>query len=665
MNTTSIEYTPARNRDQGAGFGEFFRYHGWLSPGVRLFRAIGFTAKACWIAVAFILPLGIMMGFLTNVSMQQVATAQSERAGVAYARTLLLLEKAAQLRRGAAASNSAEVADHQQRVKVAFEAVQAQQKDHGANFGLEKPFQELRKLHDTLLLEPKRANGLATFEAHVEYTQAISALMSALADGSQLALDPDLDTYHLMNLAVLRGPRLAENIARVRGVSAAALTAKATQELSPKVRDLLKGWMAVHSILEEDVKNSFARAVEATPEVAELVNMARADELSQTFFKAVEQQVLADKLSGDAKALFAMGTAAVDATSELNLLLLQRLDDRLQTRIDALRSALAGKVVVAALFIALAGYLLLAFYRVMMGGLQEVSGHLQEITKGNLTTAPTPWGNDEAAELMRAMGDMQTTLRRMVGTVIESSAQVQTASEEIAAASQDLSARTEANAASLQETAASMEEISTTVKQTAERVAGATGIARENATAATHGGAVIQQVVKTMEDIRSSSSKIGEIIGVIDSIAFQTNILALNAAVEAARAGDQGRGFAVVANEVRALAGRSAAAAREIKTLIGASIDQVASGNAVVADAGKTISGVVVNANRIADLMREIATATHEQTAGIAQVSTAVYELDQGTQQNAALVEETAAASSSLSDQAQRLVAEISFFKLR
>jgi methyl-accepting chemotaxis protein len=209
-----------------------------------------------------------------------------------------------------------------------------------------------------------------------------------------------------------------------------------------------------------------------------------------------------------------------------------------------------------------------------------------------------------------------------------------------------------------------MDEISSTVKQAAERVAGATHAARENAAAATHGGEVIRQVVQTMEEIRTSSSKIGEIIGVIDSIAFQTNILALNAAVEAARAGDQGRGFAVVATEVRALAGRSAAAAREIKTLINASIAQVANGNAVVADAGKTIGEVVASANQIAELMREIATATQEQTAGVGQVSSAVYDLDQATQQNAALVEETAAASSSLSEQANRLAEEISFFKL-
>jgi methyl-accepting chemotaxis protein len=302
---------------------------------------------------------------------------------------------------------------------------------------------------------------------------------------------------------------------------------------------------------------------------------------------------------------------------------------------------------------------------VMMGGLREVSGHLEEITRGNLTTSPVPWGSDEAAQLMVTMGNMQNSLRRIVGIVLQGSNQVQVASEEIASASNDLSARTEQTAASLEETAASMEQIASTVKQTADTVNGAMAIVRENATVATRGGEVMGQVVSTMEGIQASSKKIGEIIGVIDGIAFQTNILALNAAVEAARAGEQGRGFAVVATEVRALAGRSAAAAKEIKSLIGASIEQVEQGNRIAADAGATIREIVTNADKINGLMTQISTATREQSAGVAQVGTAVHELDRSTQQNASLVEETSAASGTLSEQASRLAREVSFFKLR
>jgi len=195
-------------------------------------------------------------------------------------------------------------------------------------------------------------------------------------------------------------------------------------------------------------------------------------------------------------------------------------------------------------------------------------------------------------------------------------------------------------------------------------VQGAMDIVRSNAIAATRGGSVIEQVVQTMQGIQGSSNKIGEIIGVIDSIAFQTNILALNAAVEAARAGEQGRGFAVVATEVRALAGRSSAAAKEIKTLITDSISQVESGGKVVADAGATMRDIVGNADKIAALMNEIATATREQSSGVELVGSAVNDLDQSTQQNAALVEQTAAATTTLTEQAKRLADEVGYFKL-
>jgi methyl-accepting chemotaxis protein len=301
---------------------------------------------------------------------------------------------------------------------------------------------------------------------------------------------------------------------------------------------------------------------------------------------------------------------------------------------------------------------------VMMGGLREVSGHLQAITKGNLSTAPKPWGNDEAAQLMVTMGEMQSSLRRIVQVVLDGAANVQMASGEIASASMNLSQRTEQNAASLQQTSASMEHISEGMRQSFTTVEIATRSAHANAAAANRGGEAIAEVVSTMQGIRASSAKISEIIGVIDGIAFQTNILALNAAVEAARAGDQGRGFAVVATEVRALAGRSAQAAKEIKTLIGSSIDQVESGADVVAKAGTSMTDVVDSAAQISKLMSEIASGTRVQTHGVGEVSSAVRQLDESTQQNAALVEQTAAASGSLADQAQRLSSEVAFFRL-
>ena len=261
---------------------------------------------------------------------------------------------------------------------------------------------------------------------------------------------------------------------------------------------------------------------------------------------------------------------------------------------------------------------------------------------------------------------LQSTLQRMqavVASVQGSAVQVEAASREIASGNHDLSGRTEQAASSLQETAASMEEINSTIRQSADAARQASQMAQANAEVAARGGTVVGQVVSTMQAIHHSSQKINDIIGVIDGIAFQTNILALNAAVEAARAGEQGRGFAVVAAEVRNLAQRSAEAAREIKGLIGSSVDTVETGSRLVNEAGSTIGEVVANAQRIADIIAEITAATSEQSGGVGQVHTAINQLDQMTQQNAALVEQSSAAAQSLQDQAQRLTQAVQVFR--
>jgi methyl-accepting chemotaxis protein len=261
---------------------------------------------------------------------------------------------------------------------------------------------------------------------------------------------------------------------------------------------------------------------------------------------------------------------------------------------------------------------------------------------------------------------LRAALQRMqvvVASVQASATQIESASREIATGNNDLSARTEQAASNLQETAASMEQINSTVRQSADAARQASQMAVANAEVAARGGQVVGQVVATMHEINHSSKKISDIIGVIDGIAFQTNILALNAAVEAARAGEQGRGFAVVAGEVRNLAQRSAEAAKEIKTLIGNSVDKVDAGSRLVAEAGSTIDEVVANAQRVADIIGEITAATSEQSGGISQVHTAVNQLDQMTQQNAALVEESSAAAESLKEQAQNLAQAILVFK--
>ncbi len=342
--------------------------------------------------------------------------------------------------------------------------------------------------------------------------------------------------------------------------------------------------------------------------------------------------------------------------------------DKASANVEVVRSALVRAevvlVVLMAVSLAIGGALALAITRSITGPLIDAVKVAEHISNSDLSRDIRTDRKDEMGDLMRALAHMQQSLRTLVGQVRSATGNISTASAEIATGNQDLSSRTEQTASNLQQTASSMEQLTGTVKQSADSARQANQLASSAAEVAARGGTVVSQVVSTMDEINTSSKKIADIISVIDGIAFQTNILALNAAVEAARAGEQGRGFAVVAGEVRSLAGRSAEAAKEIKSLIGASVERVDAGSRLVADAGQTMQEIVGSVQRVSDIIGEITAAAAEQSDGIGQVNGAVLQLDQMTQQNAALVEESAAAAESLSDQAKRLAAVVGTFRL-
>lgn len=343
----------------------------------------------------------------------------------------------------------------------------------------------------------------------------------------------------------------------------------------------------------------------------------------------------------------------------------QRAEKGVRQNLAAWNTSIWVITVTTLVLIAIIAFVWLSMYAILLHPLRIAMDHIRSITSGDLTKTIVPEGNNEVGQLTKGLAEMQQALARTVGGVHAGVDAIYSGISQISDGNNDLSSRTEQQAASLEQTAASMEQLTATVKQNADNARQASQLALNASGTAEKGGAVVDRVVKTMHEIASSSQKIAEITGVIDGIAFQTNILALNAAVEAARAGEQGRGFAVVAGEVRNLAQRSAQAAKEIKGLIEDSVSRVDNGSELVESAGETMGEIVSSVTRVTDIMGEIASASDEQSRGIGQIAQAVNEMDRVTQQNAALVQEATSSTASLSQQASQLAQTVAVFKIR
>ena len=661
MNSSDHHATVTPGAGRPASMGEIFRHHGIWSPGVRLFRVLQFRTKAWIVSAAFLLPLFGMNYLLWTQENDGVAATQAELRGIAYLQPLLELVDVAQQRRDAATLNAETTPALQDRTDAVLAKVEAQQAAVGAEFGTAKAFGDLKKQHAALRQVASAATPDDTLAAHSAYIASALVLVDAIASGSGLVLDPEADTYHMMNMVVIHGPKQTENTARLATLGALVLK---SQSFTPQRRDDMVRGAAVQRFMDDFVEGAYVAAIGHDPALAARFDMKGTDAAFDAFLEAVKNQVMGSALQGSAGDFQAAGRNVTARQNALNAKVMARLAMRLQERVDHLHQTMVVEGGLALTFVLIGVYLFHSFYLVTQGGLREVDRHLCAMTAGDLTTHPNPWGRDEAARLMNSLADMQHSLRGIVERVRGSSESIVHASSEIASASMDLSARTEETASHLQQSAATMHQITATVAHTADNVRDAAAVAAGNSESAVRGGEVIAEVVRTMAGINSASRKIGDIIGTIDGIAFQTNILALNAAVEAARAGEQGRGFAVVATEVRELAQRSAQAAREIKTLITTSVEQVDTGTRVVEGAGATMRELVNNAQRINTLLAEIASAAGEQSQGIEQVGSAVNGLDRMTQQNAALVEETAAAAAALKDQAHGLADEVARFKM-
>ncbi|MBP6375362.1 MAG: HAMP domain-containing protein [Giesbergeria sp.] len=518
----------------------------------------------------------------------------------------------------------------------------------------------------TALEQSVAARQLQVPQSIAQHTQLIASVMqlnNALLSAYGLQTDPYDDTHSLILASLVHAPMLGEKLGVMRAQGVGILAAG---ELSPYAKGVIESLQQQVGELQGNSFRSFDHAQQhnrafrsalAGPQQALQAQIAQTLQLAQ-------RELMATQLTLAPKAYFDNFTRTIDALYAFNGQAMASLEQALQGRVRQLQNQLLWVALALLGTLSLTSATALVFVRSITQPLARAVDLSRAVAQGDLSGAPLAHGSNEVGQLLGALQQMRQQLTQVVRDVRSGAEGVATASVQIAQGNADLSARTESQATSLEETAASMEQLSSAVQQNADSAAQANQLADNASAVALQGGQVVAQVVDTMRGINASSTQIADIIGVIDSIAFQTNILALNAAVEAARAGEQGRGFAVVASEVRSLAGRSAAAAREIKQLIDASVERVEQGSALVDRAGATMTDVVSAIARVTDIVGEISNASRAQSQGVAQVGSAVTHLDEVTQQNASLVEEIAAAAGGLQAQAQDLVGVVSVFKL-
>lgn len=633
-------------------------------PGATLMRQLRFPAKMTLITAAFMLPVVWLAVAYTQNKSEELDFVAKERSGVRYASAIYpAIDKAGVWRqqvRNVAFGEGGDATESRSQFDAAFKQLETLDAELGKTLGTSDKFGQVRAAMQTA----QSASGTpeAVFQNMIGLSRALVSLLDSVADGSGLALDSDLASYYLMSAALVRAPVIIQGTVDLRGLGRSALKAgQITAENAAIMRETLA--ITAHELTIAKIE--LAKVQKNAPDSAKnlQVNATTATDdflaLVRSTFAPGQLQVTGDAPAYVNVANLTLQTQFAQVSKNLGV-----LDTQLAERQASLQRSLWLTLSISLLGLALAGYLFMGFYRSMAGGFKILRRNLINISMNDLRTKITGNGRDEVAGLLKELGNMQRALSETIAQVHEASDIVVASSIEIAQGTQDLSARTEAAAAALEQSSAALEQTTSTVQMTAESVKQASQIAVANATTASRGGQVMQDVVKTMERIQIASQKISDIIGVIDGIAFQTNILALNAAVEAARAGEQGRGFAVVASEVRALAGRSAVAAKEIKTLISSSTEEVASGTSIVRRAGDTMKEIVDATEHVKQLLDEVANGAREQSLGIAQIGSAVQDLDQNTQANAALVEETAASANALRSAAVRMAAQVDEFRL-
>ncbi|CAJ4489218.1 methyl-accepting chemotaxis protein [Burkholderia pseudomallei] len=624
-----------------------------FGPGMRLMARMKLPRKLVILAALFIVPLVAALYATLAVAWHAYATTQGERDGISILETTQDLLKAVQVRRGAGAS----VLAGNEAMRAKFDAASASAGRLAATLK-----QQVRGTDrfdivaavDALASEyGKAAGGLGTsaaalFGSHTDVIHAIFLFEKDLAVASRLGVDPDASNYHLIDSVLFVLPGTAETVGVLRGKGAAALVGGALGEADKRELAVRAGSLAEQmSVIRHHLDRMKDRLGAGVPDGVDLGAVAA--------FQRAAAALAGGDASIDAKAYFQRGTDAIDALYRVHGTLAQQLRERLAARAHAEQVKVAAILALSVVLVACALYLFVAFAMSTHEDVAQLSDCMRAVGDGDLRARLAVRGGDEFAFIKRGFNALLDVWAQTLTETRRVADSVMVGSQQIAAGNLDLSGRTETQAASLEQTAASMEELTSTVRHNASNASHASTLSAAASERAADTGRIVTHAVSLMTRIHDSSNRMAEIVTVIEGIAFQTNILALNAAVEAARAGEQGKGFAVVAGEVRALAHRSATAAKDVKELIHESIRHVTDGSSLFQRADDAIRSVNASIKSVDTVVSEIAKASEQQSDGIEQVNAAITQMDEVTQRNAALVEESAAASASLREQAEHM----------
>jgi methyl-accepting chemotaxis protein len=639
-----------------------------LKPAILLTQRLRLLPKFMVLTAIFLLPLVLASSLLLNELSRSIVTTRQERIGISQVKAMQELIWLAQQNRAYQhmyiMGNKGAESKAQQARKALDEKITAFDKMHAAEKSQDADGEWKNIKADWRSLQNKLATikDRKIYNDQTAFIAGLKRYLTAIADRSNLTHDPEVSSYYLAELFINELPKITNNLTEIAGRGAAYIDSG----LMEANEEILLGSTTL--IVRHDlatVAGTLATLWREDPKLKpQMQAFADAEKAVAGYLDRTKNEVLnsVDQTSGDR--FFAAGAASVAQLYRAAATSAELLDARLQARIahdTARRNTILG-VILATLM--LAAYFLLGFYASFSFQVRRLHDAVRRVSAGDLSHAVDSDGRDEMAQLLNAFGGMNAKLSTLVAQVRNGSDTIALASQEIAAGNQHLSSRTEEQAGSLEQTAAAMEQLTTTVRQNTDNAMMGNQLAQSASGVAQQGGIAVAKVVDTMAAIRQSANEINDIIGVVDSIAFQTNILALNAAVEAARAGEAGKGFAVVAAEVRNLAQRSATAAKDIKSRIKDSVEKVEAGSKQVDQAGNTMNEIVASIDHVRHIVQEIAAASHEQQSGIDHINQAMAQMDQITQQNAALVEQAAAATDSMRAQTARLSNTVAVFKL-